>query len=299
MKPYKLYLVLVAASSIVYRIMGWRTHMEPTGYSLEAPSFMHLLGTDDLGIDILAQLCYGAGNSLFIGCLAAGLSVGLGIIIGILAGYLGGKTDAVLMGICDIITSMPQMILLILLGVFLGSGYTTLVIVLGFMSWTQTARMIRARVLFIKKSNYILYSKSYGASIWYLIKNHFTPALKDLVIFSFLKLMSRSIIMEASLAYLGISDPTSKSWGMMLNRGMSFSGIYFTEFWKWWVLSPLIALIALILSIMLVSREFELEGKVDRSIYYVKVVRIKGFINSILYFWRKSGKGISTTNNKR
>ncbi len=260
---YKLYLWMVILTFSIYKLTGSTKHMIPSGGSLETPSLEHFLGTDDLGIDIFAQICHGGGSSLIIGAASAALAVSIGVGVGVLSGYIGGKADAVLMGICDIVTSMPQMILLILMGAFLGSSYITLVIVLALMSWTHTARIIRARVLFIKSENYIRYSENIGASVWNILIKHFLPSLKELLGLSFIKIMSRSIVMEASLAYLGISNPISKSWGMMLNRAMSFSGIFYTPFWKWWVLSPLIALVGLILSLMLLGREKE--GYIIRS----------------------------------
>ena len=135
MKIYKLYLIGIAISFVVYIIGGFEAHSIPSGNSLEAPSFEHFLGTDDLGVDILAQLCYGGGHSLIIGGFSALIAVSLGFCIGAAAGYYGGRVDQILTGLCDIVTSVPQMILLILLGAFLGSSYITLVIVLALMSW--------------------------------------------------------------------------------------------------------------------------------------------------------------------
>lgn len=257
MKIYKLYLLLVIGLFLMYTILGGDVHRAVTNDSLAAPSLEHILGTDDLGIDIFAQLCHGGGYSILLGGLSAVFSVVLGTIVGVASGYFGGAVDRTLMAICDIITGMPQMILLILLGAFLGASYFSLILVLALISWTQIARVVRSRVIFIKNQNFITYSKLFGTSFMTILLKHFYPALKELLSLSFIKIMSRSIVMEASLAYLGLGDPTSKSWGMMLNRAMAFPGIYFTPFWKWWVLSPLVALMGLILSLMLLSKEFE------------------------------------------
>ncbi len=255
--PHKVYLLVVLMAFVIFLLVGGDGHRVATGESLEAPSFHHLLGTDDLGMDILAQLCHGGGYSLFLGLFSAGIAVTIGSVVGIASGYYGGGLDKLLMSISDILTGMPQMILLILLGAFLGASYFSIVLVIALISWTQTARMVRARVIFIKNRNYIKYSRRIGATFPDMVLRHFLPALRELLTLSFIKIMSRGIVMEASLAYLGLGDPTSKSWGMMLNRAMSFPGIYFTPFWKWWVLAPLAALIGLVISLMAYSREFE------------------------------------------
>jgi peptide/nickel transport system permease protein len=194
---------------------------------------------------------------LGLGILSAGTATFIGGIIGIVSGYFGGKTDHFFMAACDIIVGMPQMILLILLGAFFGARYLSMVLVIALLSWPQTARTIRARVLFLKDQNYIQYSRKIGTPFRVIVQKHFYPPLKPLLSLTFIKIMSRSIVMEASLAYLGLGDPTSKSWGMMLNKAMSFSGIYFTPYWKWWIMAPLTALIGLILSLMLMSKEIE------------------------------------------
>lgn len=257
MKKYKLYLLLVVIAFFVYIFIGNDGHRIVTGSSLEAPSLSHILGTDDLGIDIFSQLCYGGGYSIFLGGISGIFSILIGSVAGVAAGYFGGTTDKIIMSICDIINSMPQMILLILLGAFLGAGYISMILVLAFISWSHPARLVRARVIFIKNQNYIRYSKHIGAPFRIIFIKHFYPLLKELLALSFIKIMSKSIVMEASLAYLGLGNPTSKSWGMMLNRAMSFPGIYFTPFWKWWVVAPLVALMGLVLSLMLYSKEFE------------------------------------------
>lgn len=257
MKLYKLYLVMILMAFFLYTLSGSEAHRHPSDDSLAPPSRTHILGTDDIGVDIFAQLCHGGGHSLFLGGMSALLSVSLGSLIGVAAGYFGGKTDRFLMALCDIGMSIPKIMLLILLGAFLGASYFSMIMVLALMSWTHPARVIRARILFIKNQNYIQYSRRIGATFLSIFINHFFPMIRELLILSFIKIMNRSIVMEASLAYLGLGNPTSKSWGMMLNRAMSFSGIYFTPYWKWWVLAPLIALIGLVLSLMLYGKEFE------------------------------------------
>lgn len=260
MKKSIVFIGFIIFSFVMYQLLGFEYHTIPSGLSLEAPSRAHILGTDDIGIDIFAQLIYGGGYSLLIGIVSASLATGVGVLAGIAAGYYGGVIDEIVTGAVDVLASIPQMILLILLGTFLGASFVSLVLVLMLISWSQTARMVRAKVIFIKNEMYIKMSELYGAKFLFIAIHHILPSIKELVVLSFIKIMSRSILLEASLAYLGLSDPTSKSWGLMINRAMSFSGIYFTPFWKWWLLPPLIGLILLVLSLMQIGRSIERKG---------------------------------------
>ena len=94
----------------------------------------------------------------------------------------------------------------------------------------------------IKNEYYVLLAKSYGAGIFYLTFRHFLPAVFPVVMVNFIRLINRGIVAEASLSFLGLGDPTAKSWGLILNHALSFRGIYYTEFWKWWLMSPFLSI---------------------------------------------------------
>ncbi len=229
----------------------------PSGGSLEAPSLTHILGTDDLGIDIWAQICYGARISLIVG-LGTAFIAGLGgSIIGILAGYFGGIIDKILMRITDMIIVIPELPLMIVLAAFFGPSLVNIIIVLSLFSWTRPARIIRSQILHLKQENYIIAAKSYGAGFFYITYKHFIPHLLPLIMVSIIRIINKAVVAEASLAFLGLGDPTSKSWGIMLYYAMNFNGIYFTDFWKWWIISPLVAILALVLAVAFISRDLE------------------------------------------
>lgn len=119
------------------------------------------------------------------------------------------------------------------------------------------ARIIRSKVLALKEESYIKVAKGYGASFSYITFKHFMPQIFPICATSFIKLISRAIVSEASLSFLGLGDPTSKSWGLILNFALNFRGIYFTDYWKWWVVYPLAFIIILVLSTATLSRELE------------------------------------------
>ncbi len=229
----------------------------PSGKPLEAPSLVHILGTDDLGIDIWAQICYGARVSLIVG-LGTALLAGLGgSIIGILAGYFGGIIDKILMRTTDMMIVIPELPIMIVLAAFFGPSLINIIIVLSLFSWTMPARIVRSQILHLKEENYIIAAKSYGAGFFYLTYKHFIPHILPLIMVNIIRIVNKAVIAEASLAFLGLGDPTSKSWGIMLYYAMNFSGIYFTDFWKWWIISPLVAILTLVLAIAFISRDLE------------------------------------------
>lgn len=229
----------------------------PSGSPFEPPSRDHWLGTDDLGIDLFSQICFGAKISLLIGISAAILAGIGGGILGILAGYYGGIIDRIVMRIADIIIVLPDLPMMILLGAFFGPSIRNIVIVLALFSWTSPARIVRSKILSMKKENYILVAESYGAGFGYLLVKHFIPEILPLLTVAVIKLTSRAIVAEAGLAFLGLGDPTSKSWGLILNHAINFKGIYFTNYWKWWIMAPLTAIVLLVLSIAVISRDLE------------------------------------------
>jgi peptide/nickel transport system permease protein len=205
----------------------------------------------------LSQIFYGARLSLIIG-FSTSILAGLGgAILGVLSGYYGGLTDKIIMRLTDIMIALPDLPMMILLGAFFGPSIKNIVLVLVLFSWTGPARIIRSKVISIKKEAYIVMAKSYDASFYHLLKTHFLPEIMPILAITTIKITSRAIVAEAGLSFLGLGDPTSKSWGLILNHAINFKGIYFTEYWKWWVIAPLFSMMMLILSISYVSRDLE------------------------------------------
>jgi len=233
---------------------SWNT---PSGQALEAPNKDHILGTDDLGIDLWAQICYGARNSLLVGIGTALLSGLLGTFLGIVSGYFGGIWDLIVTAVIDILMAIPSLPIMIVAGAFFGPSIKNIIIILSVLSWVMPARIIRSKILALKQETYIKVAKGYGANFIYITIKHFIPQIFPICATSFIKLISRAIVSEASLSFLGLGDPTSKSWGLILNYALNFPGIYFTDYWKWWVLYPLAFIICLVITTATLSRELE------------------------------------------
>ncbi|NLZ52537.1 MAG: ABC transporter permease [Thermoanaerobacteraceae bacterium] len=233
---------------------SWNT---PSGQALEAPSKDHILGTDDLGIDLWAQICYGARNSILVGIGAALTSSTIGTFLGIVSGYYGGIPDLLITVLIDILMSIPSLPIMIVAGAFFGPSLKNIIIILAILSWVMPARLIRSKVLALKQETYIKVAKGYGANFLYITFKHFLPQIFPICATSFIKLISKAIVSEASLSFLGLGDPTSKSWGLILNHALNFRGIYFTNYWKWWVIYPLAFIICLVVATAVLSRELE------------------------------------------
>ncbi|MDI3477271.1 MAG: peptide/nickel transport system permease protein [Thermoanaerobacterium sp.] len=249
--------ILVMFLGVFANIMAVHPHDVPSGKSLEPPSSSHWLGTDDLGIDLWAQVCSGARISIIVGfgtALLAGIG---GSMIGIFSGYFGGITDKIIMRLTDIMIVLPDLPMMIVLGAFFGPSMKNIILVLALFSWTIPARIVRSKILSMKQEKYILAAKSYGAGFIYLTIKHFLPGILPLVMVSVIRLVSKAIVAEAGLSFLGLGDPTSKSWGLILNHAINFRGIYFTDYWKWWVVSPLVAITILVAAIAFISRDLE------------------------------------------
>ena len=229
----------------------------PSGESLEAPSVNHYLGTDNLGIDIYAQISRGFFRSMAIGLLAAGLTFLLAGVLGISAGYLGGAFDNVVSFLIQLLLSIPQLPVMILVGAFFGQSMGNIIVIIALFSWAPIAKQLRAKTISIRNTPYIRLAKSYGGKHFYLICRHMLPELLPLLLVNALGVIGAAIVQEASLAFLGLSDPLAKSWGLMISRARAFPGIFFTDFWKWWLLPPVVALVASTVSLRLLAKAIE------------------------------------------
>ncbi|GAB4373641.1 MAG: ABC transporter permease [Spirochaetales bacterium] len=229
----------------------------PSGPPLSPPSWPHILGTDDLGVDLWAQLCRGARLSLLVGVSSALLAVTLGGGLGTAAGYIGGGADILFLRFTDLLIILPDLPLLITAGAFLGSGTIPTILIIALLSWAVPARIVRSQVLSLKKEGYVVAAVAFGASFRHLVQKHFAPRIVPILCVGALRIMGRAVVAEASLSFLGLGDPTAKSWGLILHHAIHFNGIFFTEYWKWWILGPTLALTLFVGSVALVARDLE------------------------------------------
>lgn len=208
----------------------------PTGPSLVGPSAEHLLGTNDAGQDILSQLVWGTRSSAVVGLLAASLAVAVGALLGATSALLGGRTDLVAMRVVDLFLAVPALPLLILIAALAGPTRATVILVIALAGWPGIARVVRSRALTLARSGYVDAARGFGAPRRYVVARHVLPALGPLLAASFVMWAATAVVLQAGLAFLGLSDPTDVSWGAVLNRALGSPGVYVTSQWLWWVL---------------------------------------------------------------
>lgn len=243
--------------AIIYDFLPIAPHNTPSGDSLMPPSFQHWLGTDDLGMDVLSQLLYGTRLSMFLGIASASLSVGFGTFIGVFSAYVGGKLDSICLIVMDTLIALPELPLMIVLSAYLGPNIVNIIIAISIISWVMPAKLIRSKTLQITSRAYVSLSNAYGARFAHVFKRHIFADIFPIMAVSSIKILNRAILAEAGLAFLGLSDPISKSWGMVMNRALSFSNIFLTDYWKWWLTSPTLFLIIFALSMSALGRKLE------------------------------------------
>jgi peptide/nickel transport system permease protein len=222
---------------------------EFSGRPLERPGSSHWLGTNDAGQDILSELIYGARISIAVGMGAAVGTVVLGLLVGGVAGYAGGALDVLLMRTVDVMMTLPRLPLLILLASFLGSGMPQTMAIISLLFWPATARVIRAQVQSLRGCEYVQMAHNFGAGTGYVLLRHILPQIGPLIAFGWITAAGRAVAMEAGLAFLGLGDPTAKSWGLMMRFALNLPGLFLTDRWLWWLLPPGLCITLLILAL--------------------------------------------------
>jgi peptide/nickel transport system permease protein len=225
---------------------------ETVGPPLARPSSRHLLGTNDIGQDLLSELIWGTRASLTVGLVVGFLAVMTGTVVGMVAAYASGATGGLLMRLTDLVLVLPFLPLVILLSAYLGPSQRNVILVLVLVSWAGAARLIRARVLTILSEQYIEAARSVGCTTLRMLTVHIWPGVRLIAIVQLLLIASASILAEASLSFLGLGDPSTKSWGGMLYFARA-SGAFFGDAWRWWVLPAGLMITLSVLSLVLIG----------------------------------------------
>jgi len=222
--------------------------------SLLSPSWSHWLGTNQVGQDIWSRLVFGARTSLLVGFGVGILSTLLSTVFGVSAALLGGLYEKVVMRIVDAFIVIPMVIIVILISAYIRPGILTLILLLSLLSWQGGARIMRAQALSLKERGHVAAAKSFGANHFYIAWRHVVPDLGPILLVDFIYGVRRAVFMEAGLAFLGISDPTVVSWGMMMRDALSFS---YLNVWQWWLVPTGIALSLTIIGLTFVGHAAE------------------------------------------
>jgi ABC-type dipeptide/oligopeptide/nickel transport system permease subunit len=214
------------------------TGLTPDGLP-RGPSRAFLLGTDDLGRDILVRIAYGARISLLVGVAATALTVVVGVVVGLAAGYLGGAVDTVLTRLIDVVLSVPFLLVAIALVSVTGPSMTVTVLVIGFFSWASVARIVRGQVLSLREREFVEAARSLGAGdARIMFVDVFPNVLAPVIVYTTL-LIPVVIVVQATLSFLGLGlAPPTADWGGMLSESQA----YYTTAW-WFIVFPGAALL--------------------------------------------------------
>jgi peptide/nickel transport system permease protein len=222
---------------------------------LEGISSGHLLGTTEAGADVFSQLLVGARVSMVVGFAAALISTVLGATVGLVGGYFGGWVDRILDALENWFLVIPTLPLMIVLARLLSPSLSVLILVIGLTSWAGTGRIVRSQVLTLKERAFVERARALGASDRYIIRTHILPNTLPLIFANTVLIVAVAILSEAALAFLGLGDPNSISWGSMLENGFE-SGAPSAGAW-WYVVPPGLCITTLVLAVAMLGYQFE------------------------------------------
>jgi peptide/nickel transport system permease protein len=248
--------IVVAALIIVGVLSPWLAPHDPQHQALEAmlkpPQWLggsHVLGTDNLGRDILSRIIYGARVSLLVAFAVVLISGAVGILLGAISGYFGGKIDFAIQKLVEVVWAFPALLLAITILAFLGQGLFNLILALVAQRWIQYCRVVRGQTLSLRDRDFVAATRALGAGSPRVIRRHILPNLVQISLVIGTFSMASAIISEASLSFLGLGVPPGiPSWGTMLADSRS----YISTAW-WLALFPGLAIFVTVLGINLLG----------------------------------------------
>ncbi len=219
------------------------------------PSAEFPLGTTNLGRDIYAQLVHGTRTALAVGLSAALIVALVGTVVGLVAGYVGGVLDTLLMRIADMALSLPFLPFVVVLAGLMGASTWNVVLAVALLLWPNSARVIRAQVLTVRERTYIEAARVTGAGPWRIMFVHVAPTILPLTFVYGAIAIGWAIITEASISFLGFGDPTSVSWGYMLQDAFSSQALSRGQYA--WFVPPGVCIVLVVVAGFFISRGYE------------------------------------------
>jgi len=230
------------------------------------PTRLHPLGTNDIGQDIFSELLHGTRFSLLIGFLSAASSTAIGLCLGLISGYYD-RLGFAIMRVVDVFLAIPRFPLIILMATFLRPGLRTLVLFFVLFGWPRATRLVRSQILSDRNREYVDAARLVGASDLRVMGRHLLPSAIPITLVRFILEFQRVILAESGLSFLGLGDPTVKSWGTILHYAFEYSTIFISDVWVRWVVPPgaCITLVVLALTFVGFSLEEWANPKLNRA----------------------------------
>ena len=250
------YLVVAVVAPHVVPYDPWANTKRADGSlaRLDRPSAAHWLGTTFYGQDVLTQTALGTRLAFAVGLVTALIVGVIGTNVGLIAGYFGGRTDDVLMRVTDFVYAIPFLPFTMLTVALLGHRLDVIVGSMALIFWRSAARVVRAQVLTLRSRSYVTAARAAGASPARIMYVHLMPNVLPLGFLYVVFAVAWAVLTEASLSFIGLGDPNSVSWGLMLNKAFATGSIRFA--W-WWVIPPGAALMLFLVACYFIGRAFE------------------------------------------
>ncbi len=237
--------VCLATAAVLAPVLApWDPNRPDVRKILDPPSSRHLLGTDQLGRDVLSRMLHGARVSLAVGFVSVGIAAAIGIMLGAAAGYHGGVIDASIMRLVDLMLVFPRFFLLLAVLAFIKPSIWTIMVVIGLTGWMGVARLVRAEFLALKEREFVVWSQAVGAGAFRIIWRHILPNAMAPVLVAMTLGIPAAILTESGLSFLGLGvQPPRATWGNILNEGKDAIEL------AWWLsVYPGVAILVTVLS---------------------------------------------------
>lgn len=239
--------VMILAAIFAIPLSGHNPdYIDPINSRL-APGWGHLMGTDQLGRDMLSRVLYGARQSIYIGVLASLLANLIGTVLGAVAGYLGGKFDTIVLRISELVMTFPQLILVLIAVSLLGQGINNVILIFAVTGWMTTFRLVRGEFFSLREEAFVEADRAFGFSKSRIIFRHLLPNTLSPIVVAFTVNTAIYIIAEAGLSFLGLGVPiTTPTWGNLLAAAQS--PVVVNEYWWLWVF-PALSIVIFVLGV--------------------------------------------------
>jgi peptide/nickel transport system permease protein len=250
-----LFVAMALAAPLLADESGLRAINATANEPWAKPSEFGPLGTDSLGRSVWTQFVWGSRISLLVGLAATVLAILIGTVVGVAAGFYGRRVGGVLMRLTEWFLVIPFLPLAIALAAVLGPSLQNIIIVIGITSWPSTARLLRAQVLTLKERLYVDRSRALGASDAHLMGRHILPNVSGLILANTTLTVPIAILSETTLSFLGLGDPSSASWGKMLEEAFT-QGALTQQAW-WYYVPPGVGIVLVVLAFTLIGHAIE------------------------------------------